>query len=172
MPAEVSTNLSRFDGIRFWHQQSTLECSSLDEYYAKVRGEWFWPEAKRRILLWTFVLSSANYQGYYLKALNAQKKLKSDFSQLFEKYDVILTPTTPEPAWKLGSRTNDPLKMYLADLYTVPANLAGLPALSVPMGYLEDQGEKLPVGIQLMGNKWSDQKLLNIWKLFEENMSL
>ena len=172
MPAEVSTNLSRFDGIRFWHQQSTLDCSSLDEYYAKVRGEWFGTEAKRRILLWTFVLSSANYQGYYLKALNAQKKLKSDFSQLFEKYDVILTPTTPEPAWKLGSRTNDPLKMYLADLYTVPANLAGLPALSVPMGYLEDQGEKLPVGIQLMGNKWSDQKLLNIWKLFEENTSL
>ena len=75
---------------------------------------------------------------------------------------MILTPTTPELAWKLGSRTNDPLKMYLADLYTVPANLAGLPALSVPMGYLEDQGEKLPVGIQLMGNKWSDQKLLNI----------
>ena len=75
---------------------------------------------------------------------------------------MILTPTTPEPAWKLGSRANDPLKMYLADLYTVPANLAGLPALSVPMGYLEDQGEKLPVGIQLMGNKWSDQKLLNI----------
>jgi glutamyl-tRNA(gln) amidotransferase subunit A len=75
---------------------------------------------------------------------------------------VILTPTTPEPAWKLESRTNDPLKMYLADLYTVPANLAGLPALSVPMGWLEDQGEKLPVGIQLMGNKWSDQKLLNI----------
>ena len=75
---------------------------------------------------------------------------------------MILTPTTPEPAWKLGARTNDPLKMYLADLYTVPANLAGLPALSVPMGWLEDQGEKLPVGIQLMGNKWSDQKLLNI----------
>ena len=75
---------------------------------------------------------------------------------------MILTPTTPELAWKLGSRTNDPLKMYLADLYTVPANLAGLPALSVPMGYLDDQGEKLPVGIQLMGNKWSDQKLLNI----------
>ena len=75
---------------------------------------------------------------------------------------MILTPTTPELAWKLGSRTNDPLKMYLADLYTVPANLAGLPALSVPMGWLEDQGEKLPVGIQLMGNKWSDQKLLNI----------
>ena len=75
---------------------------------------------------------------------------------------MILTPTTPEPAWKLGARTNDPLKMYLADLYTVPANLAGLPALSVPMGWLEDQGEKLPVGIQLRGNKWSDQKLLNI----------
>ena len=75
---------------------------------------------------------------------------------------MILTPTTPEQAWKLGSRTNDPLKMYLADLYTVPANLAGLPALSVPMGWLEDQGEKLPVGIQLMGNKWFDQKLLNI----------
>ncbi|PZM87311.1 MAG: Asp-tRNA(Asn)/Glu-tRNA(Gln) amidotransferase GatCAB subunit A [candidate division SR1 bacterium] len=161
MPAEVSTNLSRFDGIRFGHQGESQDFTSLDEYYATIRAEGFGEEAKRRILLGTFVLSSANYEGYYLKALKAQKKLKADLDQVFGFYDIILTPTTPEPAWKIGSKVSDPLKMYLADLYTVPANLAGLPAISVPLGFVKEGEEMLPVGIQAMSKQWSDLELLD-----------
>ena len=161
MPAEVSTNLSRFDGIRFGHQGESQDFASLDEYYASIRAEGFWEEAKRRILLGTFVLSSANYEGYYLKALKAQKKLKADLAQVFSFYDIILTPTTPEPAWKIGSKVSDPLKMYLSDLYTVPANLAGLPAVSVPLGMVKEGEESLPVGIQAMSKQWSDLELLD-----------
>lgn len=124
MPAEVSTNLSRFDGIRYGAQKNTQDFASLDDYYATVRGEAFGEEVKRRILLGTFVLSSANYQGYYLKALQAQQQLKADLAKSFQTYDFILTPTLPEPARKIGSKISDPLKMYLSDLYTVPANLA------------------------------------------------
>ncbi len=161
MPAEVSTNLSRFDGIRFGHQGESQDFASLDEYYATIRAEGFGEEVKRRILLGTFVLSSANYEGYYLKALKAQKKLKTDFAQVFSSYDSILTPTTPEPAWKLDSKVSDPLKMYLSDLYTVPANLAGLPAISVPLGAVKEGEEELPVGIQAMSKQWSDLELLD-----------
>lgn len=107
------------------------------------------------------MLSSANYEGYYLKALKAQKKLKADLAQVFGFYDIILTPTTPEPAWKIGSKVSDPLKMYLADLYTVPANLAGLPAISVPLGFVKEGEEILPVGIQAMSKQWSDLELLD-----------
>ena len=107
------------------------------------------------------MLSSANYEGYYLKALKAQKKLKADLAQVFSFYDIILTPTTPEPAWKIGSKVSDPLKMYLSDLYTVPANLAGLPAISVPLGFVKEGEESLPVGIQAMSKQWSDLELLD-----------
>ncbi len=165
MPAEVSTNLSRFDGIRFGHQGESQKFASLDEYYAKIRAEGFGEEAKRRILLGTFVLSSANYEGYYLKALKAQKVLKAELAKAYEQFDIILTPTTPEAARKIGTKTADPLKMYLADLYTVPANLAELPAISVPLGKVENQGELLPVGIQAMGKKWDDSRLLEFAKI-------
>lgn len=165
MPAEVSTNLSRFDGIRFGHQGESQHFASLDEYYAKMRAEGFGEEAKRRILLGTFVLSSANYEGYYLKALKAQKVLKAELAKVYEEFDVILTPTTPEAARKIGTKTADPLKMYLADLYTVPANLAELPAISIPLGRVEDEGELLPVGIQAMGKKYDDYRLLEFTKV-------
>ena len=115
-----------------------------------IRAEGFGEEVKRRILLGTFVLSSANYEGYYLKALQVQKLLKAELAKIYQEYDVLLAPTTPEPAWKLGSKTADPLKMYLSDLYTVPANLAGLPAISVPLGMVDEEGDQLPVGIQAM----------------------
>lgn len=164
MPAEVSTNLSRFDGIRFGHQGESQHFASLDEYYAKMRAEGFGEEAKRRILLGTFVLSSANYEGYYLKALKAQKVLKAELAKAYEEFDVILTPTTPEAARKIGTKTADPLKMYLADLYTVPANLAELPAISVPLGRVEDERELLPVGIQAMGKRYDDYRLLEFAK--------
>ena len=167
MPAEVSTNLSRFDGLRFWHQENTQNYDSLDDYYASIRADGFWEEAKRRILLWTFVLSSANYEWYYLKALQAQKKLQSDLWKVYEEYDIILMPTSPEPAWKIGDRVSDPLKMYLADLYTVPANLAWLPAISVPLWKIDDNWESLPVGIQAMWKKFSDDCVLDFAKKLE-----
>ena len=162
MPAEVSTNLSRFDGLRFWHQDDTQKYSSLEDYYASIREEWFWEEAKRRILLGTFVLSSANYEGYYLKALAAQKKLKLDLGKVYEEYDVIITPTSPEVAWKIGEKTSDPLKMYLSDLYTVPANLAGLPAISIPLWKVVKEWENLPIWIHIMGKKRGDREVLNL----------
>lgn len=167
MPSEVSTNLARFDGIRFGQQTDTEQFESLDAYYAQMRAKGFGEEVKRRILIGTFVLSSQNYESYYLKALKAQAQLKTAFSEIFQDYTAILTPTTPEPARKLNSKTNDPLKMYLADLYTVPANLAGLPAISVPMGNVEDQGEQLPVGLHIMAGQWQDQTLFSVAKLIE-----
>lgn len=168
MPAEVSTNLARFDGIRFWLQSDSMGAETLQKYYETIRSAWFGDEAKRRILLWTFVLSSANYEWYYLKAQKAREELQSELDALFSTYDIILMPTVPEVAWKIGSRTNDPLKVYLADMYTIPANMWGLPAMSIPMGMVEDQGEMMPTGIQLMWQKRSESKLFAFWKYLEK----
>lgn len=172
MPAEVSTNLARFDGIKFGLQSDSMEVDSLSSYYANVRSAWFWDEVKRRILLGTFVLSSANYEWYYLKAQKAREELQTEFDTMFEQYDIILTPTVPEVAWKIGSRTDDPLKTYLADMYTIPANMCGLPAMSVPMGFVEDQGEKLPAGIQLMAQKWSEKNIFGFGRYLEKLLSI
>ena len=168
MPSEVSTNLSRFDGIRFWQQGNTHDYPSLDQYYSAMRAKGFGEEAKRRILLWTYILSSANYESYYLKALQAQKQLKSDFEDLFNNYDAVLTPTSPEVARKIWEKSDDPLKSYLADLYTVPANLAGLPAISVPMWTISHQEEELPTGLQIIWPMRSDQTVLNMAQLIEK----
>ena len=168
MPSEVSTNLSRFDGIRFWHQGNTHDYPSLDQYYSAMRAKGFGEEAKRRILLGTYILSSANYESYYLKALQAQKQLKSDFEDLFNNYDAVLTPTSPEVARKIWEKSDDPLKSYLADLYTVPANLAGLPAISVPMWTISHQEEELPTGLQIIWPMRSDQTVLNMAQLIEK----
>lgn len=150
MPAEVSTNLARFDGIRFGYQDDTMNYDDLQAYYDHVRSTAFGPEVQRRILLGTYVLSSAHYEGFYLKATQARQKLIQDMEKTFAAYDLIISPTSPEVAWKLWEKSDDPLKMYLADLYTIPANLAGIPAISIPMGTVEDRGEQLPVGLQLM----------------------
>ena len=167
MPAELSTNLSRFDGIRFWHQWNTMESKDIYEYFAKVRSEWFGEEAKRRILLWTFVLSSANYEWYYLKALKVREKMIQDLDNVFQKYDLILSPTTPEVARKIWEKVDDPLKMYLADMYTVPANLAWLPAISIPVWTIEDKWENMPVWLHLMANKWKEDDLFVIGREVE-----
>jgi len=167
MPAELSTNLSRFDGIRFWLQWNTMESKDIYEYFAKVRSEWFGEEAKRRILLWTFVLSSANYEWYYLKALKVREKMIQDLDNVFQKYDLILSPTTPEVAWKIWEKVDDPLKMYLADMYTVPANLAWLPAISIPVWTIEDKWENMPVWLHLMANKWKEDDLFVIGREVE-----
>jgi aspartyl-tRNA(Asn)/glutamyl-tRNA(Gln) amidotransferase subunit A len=167
MPAELSTNLSRFDWIRFGHQWNTMEAKDIYEYFAKVRSEWFGEEAKRRILLWTFVLSSANYEWYYLKALKVREKMIQDLDNIFQKYDLILSPTTPEVAWKIWEKVDDPLKMYLADMYTVPANLAWLPAISIPVWTVLDDGDKMPVWLHLMANKWKEDDLFLVGRVVE-----
>jgi len=172
MPAEVSTNLARFDGIRFGLQSDSMDADTIQKYYETIRSAWFGEEAKRRILLGTFVLSSANYEWYYLKAQKAREELQAEFDSVFTKYDIILTPTVPEVAWKIGSRTDDPLKVYLADMYTIPANMWGLPAMSIPMGMVEDHTdgsvEMMPTGIQLMAQKWSEKKLFGFGRYLEK----
>jgi len=168
MPAEVSTNLARFDGIKFGLQSDSMNADTIQKYYEQIRSAGFGEEAKRRILLGTFVLSSANYEGYYLKAQKAREELQAEFDTIFAKYDIILTPTVPEVAWKLGSRTDDPLKVYLADMYTIPANMWGLPAMSIPMGMVEDQGEQMPTGIQLMADKRTEKKLFGFGRYVEK----
>lgn len=168
MPAEVSTNLARYDGIKYWLQKDTMKYDSLMEYYKAVRSEGFGDEVKRRILLGTFVLSSANYEGYYLKAQHAREATKKAFETVFENYDVILTPTSPEVARKIWEKSDDPLKMYLADIYTVPANIAWIPAISVPFGMVEDRWEMLPVGMQLMAKRWNEKILFAMGKEIEK----
>jgi len=172
MPAEVSTNLARFDGIKFGLQSDSMDVETLQKYYESIRSAWFWEEVKRRILLGTFVLSSANYEWYYLKAQKAREEMQAEFDILFANYDIILMPTVPEVAWKIGAKTDDPLKMYLADMYTIPANMWGLPAMSIPMGMVEDQWEQMPTGIQLMAQKWSEDKIFGFGKYLEKLISM
>jgi len=167
MPAELSTNLSRFDWIRFGHQWNTMEAKDIYDYFTKVRSEWFGEEAKRRILLWTFVLSSVNYEWYYLKALKVREKMIQDLDSVFQKYDLILSPTTSEVARKIWEKVDDPLKMYLADMYTVPANLAGLPAISIPVWNVLDDGDEMPVWLHLMANKWKEDDLFVVGRAVE-----
>lgn len=167
VPAEVSTNMARFDGIRFWLQDETRNYDDISKYYEKVRSQWFGDEVKRRILLWTFVLSSANYEWYYIRAQKARLKLKSDFNKIFWEYDLILLPTTPDIPWKIWSKVNDPVKMYLSDLFTVPANLAWLPAISVPMWMVSDWDELLPSGIQIMWNRRNEKSVLDLAEVIE-----
>jgi aspartyl-tRNA(Asn)/glutamyl-tRNA(Gln) amidotransferase subunit A len=166
--AEVTSNLSRFDGVRFGLQKSMADFSSLQEYYTAVRSEGFGNEVKKRMLLGNYVVMHENYEKYYKKGYQARRFLQQEFTKFFQQYHVILTPTTPTPAGKIGEKVNNSLLMYLEDLYTVPANLAGLPAISLPMGVVEEGNEKLPVGIQLMGPKWKEGLLLDIAEGIEE----
>ncbi len=155
-PAECSSNLSRFDGVRFGHRCENPK--DLRDLYDRSRSEGFGTEVKRRIMLGTYALSAGYYDAYYLKAQKIRRLICEDFKNAFSKVDIILGPTTPEPAFKLDEKTNDPVTMYLSDIYTIAINLAGLPAMSIPCGR---QGE-LPVGIQLIGNYFEEEKILNI----------
>ena len=154
-PAECSSNLSRFDGVRFGHRCE--DPKNLSDMYDRSRSEGFGAEVKRRIMIGTYALSAGYYDAYYLKAQQIRRLISEDFKKAFEQVDVILGPTTPEPAFKIGEKTNDPVTMYLSDIYTIAVNLAGLPTISVPCG---QQGE-LPVGMQLIGNYFEEDKLLN-----------
>ena len=158
VPAEISSNLGRYDGIRYG---ARAEASSLGEVYGLSRDQGFMPENKRRIMIGSYVLSSGFFDAYYLQAQKARTLLINEFNKIFESFDVIVGPVAPTPAFKLGENTEDPVKMYLADIMTVPASLAGLPAVSVPAGVTN---EGLPVGVQLIGPRKSDALLLALAK--------
>jgi len=161
-PSEASSNLARYDGIKYG--SSTQDKTDLLGYYLKTRQTGFGPEVRRRIMLGTYVLSSGFYDAYYLKAQKVRAKIKQDFEKAFRKVDVILTPTSPTVAFKLGEKAGNPLSMYLCDIFMIAVNLAGLPAISVPAG----KTDNLPVGFQLIGNLFEENKILKIAQLFEE----
>jgi len=162
VPAELSSNLARYDGVRYGHRAEGIK--SLAELYGRTRDEGFVTENKRRIMIGSYVLSSGFFDAYYLKAQKARTLLINEFNELFKRYDLLIGPVTPTPAFKLGENTSDPIKMYLGDIMTVPTSIAGLPAISVPAG-LSETG--LPIGVQLMGPRCSDSKLLALAKSLE-----
>lgn len=161
-PAEASSNLSRYDGVRFGHRCDNPK--DLKDMYTRSRSEGFGAEVKRRIMVGAYVLSAGYYDAYYLKAQRVRRLIKQDFVTAFEQCDVILGPVAPTPAWKLGEKTADPTAMYLADIYTIPVNLAGLPAIAMPAGFTGG----LPVGVQLIGNYFSEPKLLNVAHQYQQ----
>ncbi|HEY7739729.1 MAG TPA: Asp-tRNA(Asn)/Glu-tRNA(Gln) amidotransferase subunit GatA [Steroidobacteraceae bacterium] len=153
-PAECSSNLSRFDGVRFGHR--CRDPKDLTDLYRRTRGEGFGPEVKRRIMTGTYVLSAGYYDAYYLKAQKVRSLINDDFRRAFSQVDVLMGPTTPTPAFPIGAKTGDPITMYLNDIYTIGANLAGLPAVSVPCGLVDG----LPVGLQIIGPHFAEERLL------------
>jgi len=162
-PAEASSNLSRYDGVRYGYR--TKEYDDLMDMYCKTREEGFGEEVKRRIMIGTYVLSAGYYDAYYLKAQKIRRLISEDFSKAFKKCDVILGPSAPSVSFPIGDKKEDPLKMYMQDVYTISTNLAGLPGLSMPAGLINN----LPVGIQLIGNYFSEAKLLNVANIFQMN---
>ncbi len=163
--AEASSNLGRFDGIRYGYR--TQNFSNLKELYRNSRSEGFGPEVKRRIILGTYVLSSGYYDAYYKKAQQVRTLVKKQFEEAFEKYDILLTPTSPTVAFEIGTKSNNPLEMYLADICTVSVNIAGLPGISIPCG-VDAQG--MPIGMQLIGPRFGEEAILNAAYTFEQKI--
>jgi aspartyl-tRNA(Asn)/glutamyl-tRNA(Gln) amidotransferase subunit A len=163
-PAEASSNLSRYDGVRYGFRAE--EYTDLLDMYCKTRAQGFGAEVKRRILIGTYVLSHGYYDAYYLKAQRIRRLIARDFAQAFEQCDVIMSPTSPSTAFGIGDRTTDPVQMYLSDIFTIAANLAGLPGMSIPCG-IDSAG--LPIGLQLIGNYFSEARMLNAAHLFQTN---
>ncbi len=162
-PAEASSNLSRFDGVRYGHR--AREYGDLRNMYERSRAEGFGPEVKRRIMIGTYVLSHGYYDAYYLQAQKLRRMIADDFQQCFGQCDLIAGPVAPTVAWKLGEQMDDPVKAYLADIFTLPASLAGLPGMSLPAG----QGEGgMPVGLQLIGNYFDEGRLLHAAHAFQQ----
>ena len=161
-PAEASSNLSRFDGVRFGYRCANPE--NLEDLYKRSRAEGFGEEVKRRIMVGTYALSAGYYDAYYLQAQKIRRLIKNDFMAAFAEVDVILGPTTPSPAWKLGEKNNDPVAQYLEDIYTITANLAGLPGLSMPAGFADG----LPVGVQLLAPYFQEARLLNVAHRYQQ----
>ena len=154
-PAEASSNLSRFDGVRYGHRAGSY--TDLNDMYCKTRAEGFGPEVKRRIMIGTYVLSHGYYDAYYLQAQRLRRLIARDFTEAFAKCDLIMGPAAPTVAFDLGAKTTDPVQMYLDDLYTIPINLAGLPGMSIPCGF-GAQGR--PVGLQIVGNYFDEARML------------
>ena len=164
-PAEASSNLARYDGVKYGFRSKG---ENLIDMYEKTRSEGFGAEVQRRIMIGTYVLSSGYYDAYYLKAQKVRKLIKNDFDEAYKKVDVILTPSTPSAAFKIGEKTNDPVSMYLNDIFTVPVNLAGLPAISIPAGV---DAKGYPLGLQIIGKAFDEQNILNIAYAMEEKIS-
>lgn len=166
-PAEASSNLARYDGVRYGYRAVPEDGKQYDivEMYKKTRSEGFGPEVKRRIMLGTYALSSGYYDAYYLKALKVRTLIRKDFEKMFEKFDIVASPTSPTPPFKFGEKSDDPLTMYLSDVYTIPVNLAGIPAISVPCGFIDG----LPVGLQLMAPAFEEGRLLRVAYAFEQS---
>ena len=161
--AEASSNLARYDGVHYGHR--TENPNDYVEVYSKSRAEAFGQEVKRRIMLGTYALSSGYYDAYYLKALKVRNLIRGDFVSAFEKCDCIMMPVAPTTAFKIGEKTDDPLQMYLSDIYTISANLAGIPAISIPSGFDENG---LPIGLQILAPAFGEEKLLRIARMFEK----
>jgi aspartyl-tRNA(Asn)/glutamyl-tRNA(Gln) amidotransferase subunit A len=162
-PAEASSNLSRFDGVRFGHRAA--EYTDLADLYCKSRAEGFGAEVKRRILIGTYVLSHGYYDAYYLKAQRIRRLIAQDYAEAFKVCDLVLGPTSPSVAFKIGAKAADPVQMYLNDIYTIAANLAGLPAMSIPCGFGESG---LPVGLHIVGNYFAEAKMLGAAHQFQQ----
>ena len=171
MPSEASSNLARYDGVKYGLRIEDKDTDGLMDMYLKVRGQGFGQEVLRRIMLGTYTLSAGYYDAYYLKAQKVRNLIEEDFDRAFEKVDVIISPTTPTPAFKFGEKTQDPLQMYLSDIYTVSANLAGLPCISVPVGTVEKDGAKLPVGMQIFAPRKRDHFLLDVAEWYEKEVN-
>ena len=165
--AEASSNLARYDGVRYGFRAE--EAPALRDMYRRTRDQGFGTEVKRRVMLGTYVLSAGYYDAYYLKAQKVRMLIRQDFAKAFAGCDAILTPTAPTPAFLFGEKVNDPLAMYLNDIYTVTANLAGIPGISVPCGL---SSEGLPIGLQLLGPNWSEALLLRLAHAYQQNNPL
>jgi len=161
-PAECSSNLSRFDGVRFGYRCD--DPVDLEDLYKRSRGEGFGAEVKRRIMIGAYALSAGYYDAYYLKAQQLRRLISDDFKRAFEEVDVIMGPTAPGPAFGLGEKADDPITMYLSDIYTIAANLAGLPGMSVPAGFVND----MPIGLQIIGNYFDESRLLNVAHRYQQ----
>jgi aspartyl-tRNA(Asn)/glutamyl-tRNA(Gln) amidotransferase subunit A len=161
-PAECSSNLSRFDGVRFGHRCD--DPKDLEDLYKRSRGEGFGEEVKRRIMVGTYALSAGYYDAYYIKAQQLRRMISDDFKQAFEKVDVIMGPAAPETAFNIGEKTDDPISMYLSDIYTIAVNLAGLPGMSVPAGF----SNNMPVGLQIIANHFEESRLLNVAHQYQQ----
>ena len=156
-PAEASSNLSRFDGVRYGYRAP--EYSDLADMYEKSRAQGFGAEVKRRIMIGTYVLSHGYYDAYYLQAQKIRRLIAQDFTEAYKQCDVIMGPTSPSTAFKLGEKGDDPVQMYLSDIYTIAVNLAGLPGMSIPCGFGENN---MPVGLQIIGNYFDEARMLNV----------
>ncbi|MDO8598530.1 MAG: amidase family protein, partial [bacterium] len=169
MPSEVSANLARFDGMRYGASLARTEPNApLLRVYHDTRTRGFGPEVRRRIMLGTYALSKGYADQYYTRALAVRNRIKRDFEAAFRDVDVLVSPTSPTPAWPFGAKGDDPLAMYLADVFTVSANVAGIPGMSIPCGFVERDGKQLPVGLQLLGRWFDEESLFTLGEAYEQ----